>query len=516
VGKEGERNWRLFPAGSSIVKSVLATARGLLAGLIIGAVSFVSAQSPAPRAALELTLYGARSGFDLGASLQNAINDCASLGVPVHVAAGNYLVNAQSAAAWPTQNNACPGIFGDGPDASWFVPVDYNGPVISIVVQAGVIQSGKYIHDLGVAASWSSSSLACDNARLFSITGASDGFAYSKFTNLRGYAVHDIVFINTAAIATSGYIQSNSGWNDFNSFWGNSGVPCTRTPGTGGSPIVSGYPDSLVNYGGSTSTGNTFTTFSGAVDTALVYSAGGADSGGNLFMVGDLVFNGGQLGKGRVLYVGGGATCPGYFRTITITNIQVDAGSTELAGASCGSIRNLKAWGNFGGSGPWTGLNYLQRSTINDLGASEWKVGGPILTNGTATAHTIPLWRVTFGPGGSRISVSVAGTVGGVDSGVAGATFECAYNGSSGNTNCRQIGATSATTASGTVSANFPTFSSSSSGSQVTFSTTFTDTTTATVLDAFAVSQGGSLKIQRLAPVGSLSPANPGVEGIVY
>ncbi len=505
------------------MRQLKAVAAALAAGLTLGALTTAISQPIPIRTSLNLTSYGAANNAYAGKALQIALNDCAALGVPVYVPAGVYWINAAAAAQWPTQNNNCPGIFGDGP-GSIFAPVDYNGPVITANVITGVPQSGKYIHDLAVQPSWSSSNTTTmprDKSRLLSITGASDGWAYSIFANLSGYAVQDVVHFETPAIVTGPYIQSNSGWNQFIAFRGYPGVA-----GTGGSQAVV-YPVNLVSYtgqctpysstctGGSTSTGNTWTNFIGSTSDAWLYASGGANTGGQLFMTGDIVVNGGQLAGGRVLHVGAsGGVCPGYFRTIDISNVQVDAGSTETVLADCGVINNAKISGNMGGSAPWAGVNYLARSTVNDLGAAEWKTGGPLNINGTGT-HTIGLWLLTLGPGGTRVDVAVAGTVGGVDSGVAGATFECAYNGSSGNANCRQIGIGSATTASGTVSANFPTFSWSSSGAQVTLSTTFTDTL-ASKLDGFAFSHFGSVKIQRLSPAGSVTPANAGSEGIVY
>lgn len=373
-----------------------------------------------PIAAIELTDYGVHSFNNVNVALQAALSDGAALGLPVHIPAGFWIVTAS--AVWPTANNNFPGIFGDGRDTV-FVLQDFNGPVISAVVQPGVPQTTKMVRNLQVQAQWTTppagyntgtnqwtSATTANVARLLSITGATDGWSYSLFDNLGGYGVHDIVHIDTDTITTGTGQESESGWNVFNNFYGG--------PGSLGV-----YPHSYIHWADASSTGNLYTDFSGGAKVAMVYFGGGASA-----VVGDIVCDGMQVGTGRAIYVDGLAGP--YGRNIRVSG-QIDAGSIEVIAFASRSANNLKLSGTFGGSAPWSGIDWLELSEVHDLGESHWGAGGPVISSIAApAAHTDDLWIITLKPKTMvRAEVSIVGRVGGKGDGGSIYVIDMIYDG---------------------------------------------------------------------------------------
>jgi hypothetical protein len=444
--------------GTALKLSTFAHAVGI--GIAFGAVSTMAAQPLSVRSSLNITAYGAANSTNVGSALQNALNDCAALGLPVYVPAGYYQVTAT--ASWPTNNNNCPGIYGDGP-SSVFQPVNFNGPVISAVVQPGVPQTNKVIRDLTVMPQWTSVSDAHDQSRLISITGSQEGWAYSRFERLRGIGSKDIVLIGTATAIVGPYIQSNSGWNVFDGLFIQ-----------GGSQGIT--PDYAISFSNSTSTGNLVSNMMGAPADSFVYVGGGIDLVGRLFDIGDVVINGGQLGGGRVLHVAG-PTCASYLRSMTVINVQVDAGSKEVIAVDCGTANNLKLSGTFGGSAPWSGIKYLSLSEIHDLGESHWGAGGPISSPGRPGSHSVALWTMDLRQNTmSRVEVSMSGTWGGLGGGGAIYVFDVARG--IGNASVKEVPSLRSQLAPdsrGQVPSGWPAVSASVSGGTVSFTGNWID-----------------------------------------
>ncbi|QRE76476.1 hypothetical protein [Methylobacterium aquaticum] len=432
---------------------------------------------------LSITQYGVRSGQNATSALQQALNDCATTGRPVYFPAGTWTFTGTS--LFPTGSNTCPGVVGEGAQ-TLLVLLNYNGPIIRATVQPGVPQTGKTVQGLNVQAQWPTSTPAYDQTALIEIVGDSVGWSYSKFSDLGGYAIKNIVRIGTESAVTSGDgKESHSGWNSFTGLYG----------GVGSQGI---QPTDLVLFTKGSSTGNTLADLRGG-GTRSMFRCEGAG-----YVCGDIVVSGTQSGTGRILSLGPDTT---YNRNIAI-DAQVDAGSIEAIQWDGGALppSRLKLKGSFGGSAPWASIPPVKHSDIQDLGGSGWTAGGRV-ANYTTTpgAHTVELWKVTLAPNTlTRLEVSLTGLVGGVDGGGTVQTFDaaCSYNAVgqvaaqapvkvTPNNPSIPAGWLAMTTAVSVVSGRC----------LVVVSGTWTDASTDTALDSNIVARHGAFKVNRGANV---------------
>ena len=427
---------------------------------------------------IPITAYGAeRLGPDCGPALRNAMLAAHDEGRSVEIPDGYFIVNTSASFGADTVN--CKGIVGNG-RGSVLVPT-MGGPIINMVVPSGTPITGKVFEKFGVAGSYANPTAGI-GSRFLKVSGAVDGFGHSRINNLQIVSVENGIEIDCATMTTVYGKESQCGFNTFQDieFW------------AGTIPVVNGF---LWKKG--SSTGNTFTNIQGYV------SGGLSRFEGTGCVVGDISWTGGHTASG---YIASFANDIVYNRSQCYAAVHVDANSTGPFHFDSGQAvppSNIKVLGNIGGSTGWTDTPPLKFSSINDLGASEWKAGGQVTgasVAATSGAQSVALWEIELAQDTATIvDVFVEGHVGGLDYGGTTRRFMLARG--TGNAVAAAGTETQCLVLASPPIINFFALSASVSGGKVTISVSFTPSGATSAAGTTIRAEGGSFRIKRGANV---------------